>query len=64
MASVPPDPPPSGAPNGKTPQFAGFCFAAAFSGSVADADHVRGAWRPAFTARYARWVTNILTTAD
>jgi hypothetical protein len=39
MASVPPDPPPAGAPNGKTPQFAGFCFAAAFSGSVADADH-------------------------
>jgi hypothetical protein len=40
MASVPPDPPLSGAPNGKTPQFAGFCFAVTFSGEFV-ASHLR-----------------------
>src|SRR3982074_17054 len=40
MASVPPDPPLSGAPNGKTPQFAGVCFAVTFSGEFV-ASHLR-----------------------
>ena len=34
MASVPPIPPLSGAPNGKTPHFAGFCFALASRGNL------------------------------
>ena len=34
MASVPPIPPLSGAPNGKTPHFAGLCFAVASRGNL------------------------------
>jgi hypothetical protein len=55
IASVPPDPPALRCAERQNPAICGVLFCGGLLGEfVANADHVRGAWRPAFTARYAR----------